>query len=53
MSTVTSSAQAAANTDEQANGAEFHLVTIDEVRRDPEVLAFLHRANESLRALGK
>lgn len=27
-------------------------VTVDMVRRDPEVVAFLHQANESLRALG-
>lgn len=53
MSTATSSAdRAPAAADDHENGAEFHLVTIDEVRRDPEVLAFLHRANESLRALG-
>ena len=27
-------------------------VTVESVRRDPEVIAFLHQANESLRALG-
>lgn len=53
MSTVASSAEPTlAVTNGQEEGAEYRIVTIDEVRRDPEVLAFLHRANESLRALG-
>ncbi len=28
------------------------VITVEDVRRDPEVIAFVHQANESLRALG-
>lgn len=38
------------------DGDESHhrdaLITIEQVRRDPEVIAFLHQANEALRGLG-
>ena len=41
--------------EDDANGGEAPtaaMITIDQVRRDPEVIAFLHQANESLRVLG-
>jgi metal-dependent HD superfamily phosphatase/phosphodiesterase len=42
----------ATNTGQMENNQTEHIVTIEEVRKDPEVIAFLQQANASLKALG-